>query len=508
MTRQFIFGETRADPQPIGTLMSLQAERSPNRPALTFEGRTFSRAELDRGANRRARMLAALGVGVDDLVAIALPNGIEFHETAFAVWKLGATPAPLSHRLPDSELQAILGVMAPRLVVGMTADRAPGHLVVPAGTQPDQALDDSPLEPRAALYQKAITSGGSTGTPKVIVDHTPASLDPSVIGLGMTLDDTIIVPGPLYHNSPFGLSHRALCRGAHVIEVAKFDPEQTLALIEQYRIGWALMVPTMMRRIWALPPDVRDRYDLSSLQMVVHMAAPCPVWLKRAWIDWLGPDRVWEVYAGTERMGAVHIGGRDWLAHPGSVGKPAAGRVSIVDPDGNPCPPGEVGEIRFHPAPDAAGPSYHYLGAASKAGAGSDGYGDMGHFDADGFLFIDDRRTDMIVSGGANIYPAEVEGVLEQHPEILASAVVGLPDDDLGQRLHAIAEARDPAAPPALDDLARHLADGLARYKLPYTLEFVTGPLKDDAGKVRRSQLRLDRIARVEAGERFDRLRS
>jgi bile acid-coenzyme A ligase len=393
-------------------------------------------------------MLAQMGVMPDDLVAIALSNGVEFHETTFAVWKLGATPSPLSPRLPDSELRAILAVMQPRIVVGICAERAPGYRIVPAGTNPDPGLANGALEPRTARYQKAITSGGSTGTPKVIVDHTPASLDPNAIGLGMTLDGTIILPGPLYHNGPFGISHRSLCRGGHVIEVAKFDPEETLALIERYRVGWAMLVPTMMRRIWALPPEIRGRYDLSSLEMVVHMAAPCPAWLKHAWTEWLGPDRIWEVYAGTERMGAVCIGGRDWLMHPGSVGKPAPGRVSVLDATGRSCTPGEVGEIRFHPAPEASGPSYHYLGAVSKAYDRSDSYGDLGHFDVDGFPYIDDRRTDMIVSGGANIYPAEVEGMLEQHPEVLASAVIGIADEDLGQRLHAIVEPRDSGSPP------------------------------------------------------------
>jgi len=495
--RRFAFGEPCRNPMPIGELLSHQARRDPGAPALTFEGRTWTRVALEEAANRRARALQAVGVQADDLVGIALSNGPEFHETAFAVWKLGATPAPLSHRLPALELDAILQQLQPRLVITTDPGGVRGRPAMTPTEILGEDLSPAPLPPLAPRYLKATTSGGSTGRPKVIVDHAPGVLDPDVIGLGMEIDDTILIPGPLYHTGPFGISHRALCRGAHVIEMGRFDAAAVLALISERKVRWTMMAPTMMRRIWALPAAQRNAADLSSLEMLVHMAAPCPPWLKRAFIDWLGADRIWEVYAGSERLGAACIGGRDWLAHPGSVGRPDPLSTRIVNDAGLDCPPGQVGEIRFR-ARSAAG-TYHYLGAPPAGEGEWQTYGDLGHFDGDGYLYIDDRRTDMIVSGGANVYPAEVEAALEGHPAVAAAVVVGLPDDDLGQRLHAVIEAASRRRRPGAAALEVHLARHLARYKIPYTYEWVEGPLRDDAGKVRRSAWReacLEHLAR------------
>jgi bile acid-coenzyme A ligase len=222
--------------------------------------------------------------------------------------------------------------------------------------------------------------------------------------------------------------------------------------------------------------------------------APSPPWLKRGWIEWLGPERIYEAYGGTERIAGTMISGSEWLAHPGSVGKPTLGRkIRILDADRKDCPPGAVGEVFMMPA-GGRGSTYRYLGAEAAATAdGWESLGDMGYLDEDGYLYLVERKTDMIVTGGANVYPAEVEGAIDFHPKVRSSAVVGLPDEDLGLRLHAIVDAPEGVTE---EELRAHLAERLVRYKIPRSFEFVSEPLRDDAGKVRRSALRDARIQR------------
>ncbi|MEE4383241.1 MAG: AMP-binding protein [Pseudomonadales bacterium] len=478
----------------MGRAVDWLAEQDPERPAITHEGRTVTRAELARRTNRLARAYAALGVGQDDLVTIALPNGIAHYEAAIACWKLGATPQPVSARLPFVERDAIVALADPALVVGVPAGTHGDRPTVDADFEADPALDDGPLPDRIAAAWKAPTSGGSTGRPKIIVAGQPATIDPTALSaFGQRPDGVQLVPGPLYHNAPFAFSTRALCSGNHLVVLSRFDAEAALAAIEQHRVDWTLLVPTMMQRIWRLGQEVRERYDVSSLAGVLHLAAPCPAWLKQAWIDWLGPERVWELYAGTEAQGVTIIRGDEWLAHPGSVGRPEAGTMRILDEDGRELPPGEVGEIWMRPK-SGPGSTYRYLGAEPKAiGEGWESLGDLGRFDEDGYLYLADRLTDMILTGGANVYPAEVEAAIDAFPGVRSSCVVGLPDDDLGARVHAIV---DTAGTPLDEDaLLAHLGERLARYKIPRSLEVVDQPVRDDAGKVRRAQLRAERIA-------------
>jgi bile acid-coenzyme A ligase len=496
-----------ANPKPLGSLLSYQAMRDPHRPAITFEGRTLTRGQLEERANRRARALEALGVQQDDVVMIALPNGPEFHETAFAVWKLGATPAPVSYRLPDPELRAVAEIAKPVLAVGVAEGRLPGIRSVPAGFEPDLALSAAPLPERTATHWKAATSGGSTGRPKVIVDHGRGAFDPNVTLLGIEVDDIVLMPAPLYHNGPFSQANLALAWGAHVIEMPRFDAREWLRLVQEHGVKWAYMVPTMMQRVFALPDDFRTSYDLSSLEVLMHMAAPCPAWLKARWIEWIGPEKVWEIYSGTESLGGTYNNGIDWLNYPGTVGRPLPGsRLCIMDEAGEMLPPGEIGEIYTIPA-RGKGSTYHYLGAEAKSRGEWETYGDMGYLNQDGYLFLADRRTDMILSGGANVYPAEIEAVIDRFPGVVSSVAIGLPDIDLGQRIHAIIQMAEGA--PSLDaaGLETFLAENLARYKLPYTYEAVGEPLRDEAGKVRRGQLRELRLAACAAGREFDRLR-
>jgi bile acid-coenzyme A ligase len=478
----------------MGELLTFQAERDGARPALTCDGTTISRLEIDRAANRLARALAVKGVQQGDVVSIALPTGLDFVITSFAVWKLGASPNFLSHRLVPRELAQIMALLSPRLLIGGAPEAVGGlpTLWLPSDFAPLPSLSDEPLPRAISRPWKIASSGGSTGTPKMIADTRPALLDPFAPFQALLLecDDIILHPAASYHNAPASQLSWALCWGSHAIQMPRFDAEEWLALVERHRVGWAYLVPTMMHRIWSLPETLRNRYDLSSLRVVMHMAAPCPDWLKRAWIDWLGPERIWELYGGTEAVGGTLIGGEEWLRHPGTVGQPGPDAAIRAD-DGTFCTAGQLGEIVFRrsDAPSA----FRYIGAAAPEGEWV-GYGDIGRLDEDGYLFLADRRSDMVVSGGVNIYPAEIEGEIEAHPGVATCVVVGLPDVDAGQVIHAIIEPRRGAAPIDPVSLKAFLKDRLAPFKWPRSFEVVDGPLRDQAGKVRRQALRQDRI--------------
>ncbi|HEY7641537.1 MAG TPA: AMP-binding protein [Steroidobacteraceae bacterium] len=479
MTRAFVFVPPQ-NPQPLGQMLDVQAARDPQRPALSCGATTLSRGELAFRARARAHALQKTGVQEGDFVALALPTGTAVLEFAFGCWMLGATPTPLSHRLPPLELQAMLDVLRPRLAV------------VDEQMLFDAAAADQPLPARISPHVKAIASGGSTGRPKIIVDHTRAVLDPDAPSVGMQATDTVVIPGPMYHSAPFGLAYQALGWGCHVVIMPKFDAAETLRLVAAHRAQWLYQVPTMMHRIWRLDAARAD-YDVSSLEMVCHIAAACPPWLKEKWIEWLGPDRLWEVYSGTEAIGATVIGGREWLAHRGSVGRLAPGAsVRILDEAGNDVAPGEVGEIYFRPAA-GRGSTYHYLGAQPRVRGEWETFGDLGRLDAEGYLYLADRRTDLIISGGANIYPAEIEAAVDAFPGVLASVAIGLPDEDLGQRVHAIVEVRRDT-PFDVDALRDFLAQRLVTYKLPRSFETTCERLRDDSGKVRRAALREARL--------------
>jgi bile acid-coenzyme A ligase len=453
----------------------------PDHLALTTPTGSVTRAELESLANRTARALAARSVVAGDRVTIGLPNSVEFVATTIACWKLGATPQPISSRLPKRELDAIIELAAPRVVV-----------LDPLDTD---GYDDAPMPDAVSNPWKAMTSGGSTGRPKLIEANQRGEIDPDANPLLlMKLNGTHMMPGPLYHNGPFVWTVTALLAGNHVVLGGKFDAETTLALIDRHHPDSMYVVPTMMARISKLPQDVRDRYDASSLKVVWHLAAPCPPWLKEEWISWLGAEAIWELYAGTEAQAATIINGVEWLEHRGSVGRVNPEQFKVVRADGTDADPGEVGEVFMRQSADESVRTYRYVGAkARRIDGGWESLGDMGAIDADGYLYLSDRQTDMILAGGANIYPAEVEAAVDEHPRVRSCAVIGLPDDDLGSRVHAIIQTDD-GTPIAVDELREHLAERLVRYKIPRTFEFTDEPLRDDAGKLRRSALRAERV--------------
>ncbi len=480
----------------LGEKLARRARAAPDAPIVSCEGVTRTAAEFHARTNRIARALEGLGVELGDLVTIGLPNSVDFVEATWACWKLGATPQPVSFRLPRAELQAIVDLADPPVVIalpGMETDRRRVSV--------DDLLalsdDERDLDDRIAPSLKAPTSGGSTGRPKLILAGAPGTTLAAPPDGGLwrfRFGDTAIVPGPLYHNGPFLAALGGIVYDGHVVIMPRFDAEAVLAEVDRRRGSWIYLVPTMMSRIWRLPEEVRTGYDLSSLVTLWHLAAPCPPWLKQAYIDWLGADVVMELYGGTEGQAATVITGREWLAHRGSVGRTVMGEIKAFGPDGQPLPPGEVGEIYMRRDPGAP-PTYAYRGAEpSTLPGGWESLGDVGWFDEDGFLYLADRRTDMILVGGSNVYPAEVEAAIDEHPLVISSAVVGLPDEDLGAQIHAIVQAR---AGLDTENLRRHLADRLVTYKRPRTFEFVDEPLRDEAGKVRRTQLRDERIARM-----------
>jgi bile acid-coenzyme A ligase len=473
------------------------AERAPERVAVRHEDAAIAYAELERRANRLARAYAQLGVAAGDLVTIALPNSIEHFAATLATWKLGATPQPISARLPEIERRAIVELADPALVVGVADGEYGERPSVPPGFEPDAALPDTPPSDVVPQHVRAMTSGGSTGRPKLIIDLVPAQCDPASPENGMQEGGTTLVPGPLYHAGPFMTSWQQLLSGGTVVLMTRFDAAQALEQVERHRVDWVLFVPTMMQRIMRLPAEERARYDVSSLRRVMCTGAPSPTWLKRAWIEWLGPEKVYEAYGGTERIAGTMITGTEWLAHPGSVGKPTLGRkIRIQRPDGSECAPREIGEVYMLP-PGGRGSTYRYVGA--EAAAAPDGWetlGDMGWLDEEGYLYLVDRKSDMILVGGANVYPAEIEAALDSHPAVRSSAVIGLPDDDLGSRVHAIVDAQ---APVTEAELREHLEKQLVRYKIPRSFELVSEPLRDDAGKLRRSALREARLGRPKA---------
>jgi bile acid-coenzyme A ligase len=398
---------------PIGSQISRLAEQAPEEPAVTCDGRTITRADLDTSTNRLARAYAERGVGVGDYVTIVLPNSIEWVQAAVACWKLGAVPQPLSPRLPDPEFEGLLELRPRALLVGRE-DPKGQILSVPVGFIPDTS--DAPLPEAVSPCWKSMASGGSTGRPKLIEAGGDSRIPP-IIGypLGAQEGDTTLVSVPLTHNTGMTTAVIALLMRHHLVLMSRFDPHEFLRLITEHRVTFLTTVPTIMQRLLPVYRANPDAYDLSSIRRFWHLGAPCPPAIKQAWIDLLGPEKVWELYGGTELQALTFVSGDQWLTHPGSVGVVVAGEMKVLDDDGRECPPGVVGEIYMRPSPGTP-PTYRYVGVSAKTRDGWDSLGDIGYFDADGYLYLSDRRVDMFTVGGRNVYPAEIENALSAHP--------------------------------------------------------------------------------------------
>ncbi|MFV2174950.1 class I adenylate-forming enzyme family protein [Actinomadura sp. LOL_016] len=441
-------------------------------------------AWLDDRASRLAGAFAERGVGHGNRVGLGLRNSPQFVISVFATWKLGAVPVPVRWDVPDWELERLRAVIDPRLYLGpddvgwidASSDLAPPEL-------PDVV---SP-------HMQGICSSGSTGTPKIILSSTPAVHNPVIstpmaeAWMPVPRPQTVLVLAPMYHVNAFATLY-SLVDGDRLVVMEKFDAALALDLIERHGVTTFTATPTMLQRM-ADVPGADDR-DLSSLVWIQQGAAPMPPSLVHRWAELVGPERIVMAYGMTEALGITALRGDEWMRHQGSVGRGLRGtEVKVLDADGRELPLGELGEI-FLRAPSYGGSTY--LGHAPRLAETPDGFravGDMGYLDADGYLYLVDRRVDMITTGGANVFPAEVEAALIDHPKIADVVVIGLRDPEWGRRVHAIVQPADPAAPPAVREVVAYAKGRLAAYKVPKTVELVEAIPRSAATKVNRGRL-------------------
>ena len=495
------------------------AEDHPDLPAVVAcpSGVTLTFGELAGRAHQLARALRANGVQKGDIVAYALPNDVDILIWQLAANESGLRSVALSPALSASEARTIVDHSGAVCVAVHERSRdaaaalasAPSlRLRVAVGgpidgfTPQDELLDGhgtGPLEAR--FLGGAISySSGTTGLPKAIVRPVPA-VDPSVAADAtklfgqafqfLPLQGCHLVSAGMHHGGCQSFYHGALNVGQGLAIEGRFDAEQTLAMIERHHVTTAYMVPTQFVRMLRLPDDVRSKYDLSSLQVVVHSAAPCPFEIKKQMLEWWGPV-IWETYGGMEGAATIAKPHR-WLERPGTVGRAVKGMtVTVRDDDGNLLPPNEVGTVYMEPV----GPSFEYRGDPELTASVHRGkaftIGDMGYLDEDGYLFLCDRARDIVISGGVNIYPAEVEGVLASHPSVGDVAVIGVPDPEWGEQVKAVVEVTPGVEPSAAlaDELIAFCRERLAAYKCPRSVDFRDALPRTDGGKLFKRILR------------------
>ena len=476
-------------PVSYGARLAHLARTRPDEPALVFVDTDGTEsiltwAQLDRRADQLGHALAGRDLGVGERLALCLQNSVELVVAIAAAWKLGAAPVPVRWDLPSWEQERVLAAIDAKVVLGADdLDRI-------AATADD---DVAPLPDVTPPHTHGICSSGSTGTPKVILMNRPGTWDwdsshPFPAGWGeIPRPQVILTPTQLYHTNGFA-TMMSMVSGDTVVLLAKFDAARVLDLVERHRVTTFTATPTMLQRI-ADRPDVDER-DLSSIQWVLQGAAVIPPSLVHRWIGLVGPERFFMAYGMTEGVGLAAIRGDEWLERPGSVGRGYRDTlVSIRDTDGNELPTGEIGDI-YMKSPTSG--LYIYLGGASRLPEAADGFGtagDMGFVDDDGFLTIVDRRVDMIITGGENVYPAEVESALADHPGIADVVVIGLADPEWGRRVHAIVAPADPSSPPDAADVIAYAKARLAPYKVPKTVELVDAIPRSEATKVSRQEL-------------------
>jgi fatty-acyl-CoA synthase len=507
--------------------MQIREHLGANKPAIILypAGTVITFDELETRANRLAHYFRQAGLVEGDAVAILMENNEHIHAIMWAARRSGLYYVPINTHLTAAEAAYIIDNSAAKAIIGSAALRktcenlaehspASGRGPQPGGLpdllmiadddldgwqrypecvagQPDTPIDD---EREGDLLQY---SSGTTGRPKGIKRELPhvspaeaPGMMSALVGFWMHPETVYLSPAPLYHTAPSVWSMTVQAGGITTVVLEKFEPEGCLDAIQCHRVTHGQFVPAMFTRMLKLPEAKRNSYDLSSLQRVMHAAAPCPVEIKKQMIDWWGPI-VDEYYASSEAIGSTLISADEWLAHPGSVGKPMMCQIHILDEDGNELPPGQAGEIYFE-----GGFSFEYLNDAEKTAAARDSHGwttvgDVGYVDDDGYLYLTDRRHHMIISGGVNIYPQEAENLLVTHPKVLDAAVFGIPDDEMGQSVKAAVQTVDPADATGEfgDELLTWLRDRLAHYKCPRSISFEAQLPRTDTGKLYKNEL-------------------
>ncbi|MBT0568082.1 AMP-binding protein [Williamsia sp. CHRR-6] len=476
--------------QSISRLISRRALTDPDAVMVACLGpagestATMTAAQLDRHSNRLTRVLIERGVRPDDLVTLAADTTIEFVSWCVAIWKAGATPQPIAPDLDPAQRGALEAVVRPALAIGSP----PVDPEVPwiALDHPAHGFSDDELPDLASRSWKAPTSSGSTGTPKVVVATAAARFDPDrAIAPFIPRAVTQLVCGPLWHSATFTYAMRGLMTDHHLVLLPRPDPHAVLTALRSWRIGWTVWSPTLIHEIVGLGCEL-DRFDCPALHSVLHIGAPCPAQDKRALIAWLGPHRVVEVYAGSESNGRTMIDGRDWLAHPGSVGRGLDDtEIEIRGVHGTPLAPGHHGTIWMR----RRGPTrYHYLGGRSQRTVdGWDTLGDIGFCDKDGWLTVIDRAADRISCAGAVVYPAVIEHQILEHPAVRDAVVYAVPDRHGTTRMCAVIDIGDHDVD--LAQVRAHARSRLGDGCSPGSVTVQRSRIRNAAGKVRRAAM-------------------
>lgn len=500
------------------------ARQTPDKPALVIAetGDTLTYAQLDERSLRLAHVLADAGLRKGDVVALLSDNTLETYEVYWAVMRSGLYITAVNHNLgPDEASYIVNDCGAKALIVSASKAELVGRLdvdvpfrlafggEVPGFSSYDDALAAASTEPLADQPHgdDFLYSSGTTGRPKGIKIALPEiQVDQEgypyvvIFGLlyGFDQDTVYLSPAPVYHAAPLRFMGVIHAVGGTVVMMQKFDPERYLQAVQDFKVTHTQVVPTMFVRMLKLPEEQRRSYDTSSLKKVVHAAAPCPVEVKRQMIDWFGPI-IEEYYASTEANGATMINSQDWLDHPGSVGKPLIGTPKIAGPDGSELGPGEVGTIYFereempfsyHGDPEKTASTQHPVHKNWST------VGDLGYLSEDGYLYLTDRKAFMIISGGVNIYPQEIEDLFSLHPRVHDIAVIGVPDDEMGERVVAFVEPADDAEGLA-EELTAYARERIAHFKVPR--EFI---VTDDLPRTPTGKLVKGRLKDRYAGER------
>jgi long-chain acyl-CoA synthetase len=498
---------------------SITAQTYPHKPAFIMggSGETVTYRQLDERSNQGAQLFRRLGLSQGDHIGMMLTNCRQFLEICWAAQRAGIIFTPISTHLKESETAYILDNCGARLFIashsladtaGRILDRAPGiesffmiDGVIDGFESWEEAVDREPTTPidDQANGVAMLYSSGTTGQPKGVF-IPPATDDMNAphplaqtlgLAFGFSEETVYLSPAPLYHAAPLHYNMMALFQGGTCIIMEKFDAETALRLIEEHRVTHSQWVPIMFLRMLKLPEEVRNRYDVSSMQFAIHAAAPCPVETKERMIEWWGPVIV-EYYAASEAIGATIIDSPQWLEHKGSVGRPLAGEIHIVDDEGNELPPGEIGTVYFSGAQAAF--EYHNEPGKTAEAYNEQGWattGDVGYVDDEGYLYLTDRKNFMIISGGVNIYPQEIENLLITHDKVADVAVFGLPNEEFGEEVKAVVQPSNWAD--ATDEVAIELMEWLreriSHIKLPRSLDFHPSLPRMDNGKLYKRRL-------------------